>query len=392
MTRSPPVQLTVLLVLMTARPLAAVQQTLPTPSNPRPTWRAAEAWTVASTPSASVGSVHDLREGFERIVDLEPLADGGAIVADARGVVRLLGDRGQEIGRFGRPGRGPGEFADLAAAFADASGDSIIAYDFAASRVTVFSTAGAPIRTVRLEAPAGLVGRAELVGVLATGAWLVGVTTNAAGRREDYQVWTYHADGRPGARVAVLGGGLIGGAESETVTAEIRLPWGGRAWATARGDWVAAGHSDDYRVVLGQAATLTATAVRPVAPRRLDPAVLDAFIREFVRRLPREDAKQAEVITQAIRAAPRPRALPQFERLLRGPQGELWVGRFFVPEDPSRDWDVFDRTGSFLGTVSVPASVDVRVIGLDHVWAIVRDELGVEFVQRFALRKPARRP
>lgn len=76
---------------------------------------------------------------------------------DARGRL-VVGDRsdkdikiydasGQRVGTVGKAGSGPGEFTFLSSA--QAYGDSLVGYDVALKRLTVFSPGGAPARTLR---------------------------------------------------------------------------------------------------------------------------------------------------------------------------------------------------------------------------------------------------
>jgi len=62
--------------------------------------------------------------------------------------VKVYGTDGRRAATYGRPGRGPGEFAAMLTA--QAYGDSVVAYDFESSRLTVFSPDGHYARAVSL--------------------------------------------------------------------------------------------------------------------------------------------------------------------------------------------------------------------------------------------------
>jgi hypothetical protein len=62
--------------------------------------------------------------------------------------VKVYGSDGRRVATFGRAGRGPGEFAALLTA--QAYGDSVVAYDFEALRLTVFSPDGRYARAISL--------------------------------------------------------------------------------------------------------------------------------------------------------------------------------------------------------------------------------------------------
>jgi hypothetical protein len=65
----------------------------------------------------------------------------------------------------------------------------------------------------------------------------------------------------------------------------------------------------------------------------------------------------------------------------------LWVRECTRPGDPQWSYSVFDSSGVFLGEVAVPNRVGLLDIGRDCVLGLRRDELGVEYVQLFDLRR-----
>ncbi|MEW5926276.1 MAG: 6-bladed beta-propeller [Gemmatimonadota bacterium] len=67
--------------------------------------------------------------------------------------LKIYAPNGRRLRTIGRVGRGPGEFIALNAG--QVYGDSIMAYDFDGSRVTIFDTAGKVARTMTVHGPAG---------------------------------------------------------------------------------------------------------------------------------------------------------------------------------------------------------------------------------------------
>ena len=98
---------------------------------------------------------------------------------------------------------------------------------------------------------------------------------------------------------------------------------------------------------------------------------------------------------------------PFFEALLVGKDGRIWVmlstegqpaeNENHDPDDPSSQpvtWrepvrhDVFEPDGTYLGVVNPPdefSNLPIPVFDGDHVWAVTRDELGVERVIRYRI-------
>ena len=71
-------------------------------------------------------------------------------------------------------------------------------------------------------------------------------------------------------------------------------------------------------------------------------------------------------------------------------RGRLWV-RISPPTVDPTDYDVFDRDGRHAETVRMPFSVDgwvPPVLRGDTVWAVVTDEMEVQYVVRARMQSP----
>ena len=75
-----------------------------------------------------------------------------------------------------------------------------------------------------------------------------------------------------------------------------------------------------------------------------------------------------------------PERWPYFEELHVDRQQRLWVGRPSMPGGGSRDWDVFGPDGTYLGSVELPADVEVMEIVGPMIWGLSRDEFDLEYV------------
>lgn len=91
---------------------------------------------------------------------------------------------------------------------------------------------------------------------------------------------------------------------------------------------------------------------------------------------------------------------PAFVSLSIGPNGSLWVQHLrppaAVPEEEletydmtqdigSRDWDVFDPDGHYLGVVTMPPRFTPRIILGGTIYGVWRDELDVQYVARLRI-------
>ena len=69
--------------------------------------------------------------------------------------------------------------------------------------------------------------------------------------------------------------------------------------------------------------------------------------------------------------------------------GYLWVREYDFPNEarPAPLWTVFDPDGRMLGLLETPRGLSVSEIGEDYILGVARDELGVESVQLWPLRR-----
>jgi len=86
-----------------------------------------------------------------------------------------------------------------------------------------------------------------------------------------------------------------------------------------------------------------------------------------------------------------PGVYPPVGSVYRSGDGTIWVRR--AVGDGVEGFDVFDRDGRYLGQPEGPGGLfgmSVRWISEDHVYAVDTDELGVDYVVRLAILRPAR--
>ena len=67
----------------------------------------------------------------------------------------------------------------------------------------------------------------------------------------------------------------------------------------------------------------------------------------------------------------------------------LWVEEYRLPREESVVWSIFNPEGARVARVGVPLGAEVLEIGEDHVIGLTKDELDVESVQLFRLRRGA---
>lgn len=84
---------------------------------------------------------------------------------------------------------------------------------------------------------------------------------------------------------------------------------------------------------------------------------------------------------------PVPDSLPAFQSLRVDASGWLWAQFYQADADDPKEWVIIDTDGRARGLVRTPARLNVLHIGEDEIVGLYRDELDVEYVHRYELRR-----
>lgn len=356
--------------------------------NPRPHPDSRLPWRIGAEPSLSIGSVAGGGpDQLFRVTDATRLPDGRIVIANAgSSELRVFNPDGTHAATWGRRGEGPGEFASGSPAIvAQWPGDSVAAPN--RGRLSVFDKDGNHGRDVRLELVVANVVDLLPDGGIVTGgiARMHGAMTGSTGSvRPDVEWKVLGADGKLDASFGEFPGtewwavfSLGGQIESSRVH-----PFGRNTVGAAWGDLVAIGDQASYEI---KAFAADGSLVRIVRrdgdlekPTRAD---LDAYWERRYADLP--DDRRANSLREA-KDVGLVDAYPAFSRIVADRVGNLWVREY-----RSRVWTVFDREGGVQGLIEIPPRFGVFEIGEDYLLGLVRDELGVEYVQLWALDRGA---
>src|SRR5690606_34356458 len=79
---------------------------------------------------------------------------------------------------------------------------------------------------------------------------------------------------------------------------------------------------------------------------------------------------------------------PAYTMVRADTDGHIWVREYQGSPDASTEqWTVLSPDGEWLGTVEAPRTVSVAELGPDYMLALVRDDLGLENVRMYRLRR-----
>lgn len=322
---------------------------------------------------------------FTRIEALGVDSQGRIVVADAGATaVAVLSPDGQLLRWLGGRGEGPGEFAAVTS-LQVLGGDTVLVYDRALARVTLFPPDTAqPVQTLAV-ASAGF----------PSPFW---VARTASGEL----VAAYRPPTTPGARgpdpqarevVRVLGGDgqtVLGDSvltvpmrealvtHSGTAVARLDHPMGRRALLEVRDGMLYHVWTDsaalEVRTLQGEGAWRSALPAPPVPVTAAEVDSVAAGVRS--------------VFQQALREAA-PEHWPAVRGLAVDDRGRAWIGLAARPGEPA-EWAVVAPPGTYEGSVTLPYGTEMKAVRGNRIYAVERDELDVPRVVIYEYTRPER--
>lgn len=351
-------------------------------------------------------------ESFGLIQTVRPLSDGRIVVADPLGQVLGLVDMDAgAMDPVGREGGGPGEWRQPDAVY-PLPGDSTLLVDLGNTRLGVIAPDGRIVETypMVLERGGGPMGL-EIVlpgGTDAGGSvyFLARGGMRPGGGLDSSLVKRWARDDGPTTRLAALRPPAMSTATSGgRGNQEIRMrpvPLAPQDdWTVAPDGSVAVVRAEPYRVEWirpnGERAVGPAVDYRPVGvgtaekERYLDEMEsaglsmslsMDNGARSMQLRRGGQGGSRQDRAAQ-IRDLQWPETLPAVRGgALVAPDGRLWVRRFAAAGDPAA-YDLFDREGRRVGSISLPPGRRVAGFQGDRVYAVYVDELGLNWLEEY---------
>lgn len=359
-------------------------------------------------PEMSIGELEgDLEYLFGRIVSLDVGPDGTVYVVDRQVPdVRAFSPEGRFLRTVGKPGEGPGEIKSPDGGLAVLSDGRILVRDPGNARIQVYAPSGEALATWSIRG--GFNTSSPLFRDRDDNVY----TQILVDPEADIRDWVIGLvrigpDGVPGDTLVPPDAGF------EAPELEARREVGENRFNVSRNsvpfspseEWTL--HPDGY-FIHGVGNAYSFTLLRPGSPLIIERAGEAAPVTHG------EKAEEEARMTRNMRSTqpnwrwngpPMPDRKPYFGDLHTGRDGRIWLE---VPQpgvegdDPDHDpadpnsvpdrwkepvaFDVFEDDGTYLGRVTTPLSFSryptPRFDG-DRVWAVTRDELGVQRVVRF---------
>lgn len=384
--------------------------------NGAPAWGAGAAWTVSPEPTLQIGALEgEYPYLFEDVEQVERLPDGRILVVEGdRREIRFYDDAGRHLRTLGGPGEGPGEFQtdpDVVLL----PGDTLLAYDGSASRMSWFGPDGGLVRDepfTRDDAPENMGGVFSIDRILFPDGSFFHVGSFAPSNTEMVEplpgFFAYspvpdgmaHLDRRLG---------LVRGPGDEVVFG--RFPVSESGYVEGDGPLSAFRIYNDYYPT-----ALWSVEARPfrvhIATRGRrevrtydDRGELLRIVRQLVPLEPLHDeaiAREREEVRDSAAARGNlsvgavmelfdriefPDSVFPYTALTVDSEGALWLERHTLEADSSVALHtVIGPDGRWLGTVPLPRSVgEIAQIGPDFILSVYTDEFDVPYVRLYDL-------
>lgn len=320
------------------------------------------------------------------IVSAIPLpGDRVAFINGVGSEVRVHRLNGELEARFGRSGEGPGEFRAPARLF-EWPGDSLLVWDVALRRVSIFGASGEFGRTFQVPNVDGVA--PEVHGVLPNGHLLTSAEDRYKGRnqnevRRDTLV-LYRLDTTDGSMTTA--GRFAGQEQYEMEVPPVILleeaPFGAQSYVATHGGStiIADGRASHINVLDSTGAieriirvALTGQPVTTEDRTAFEEANVDESWRPTYLAAKR----------QFIAEAPIPSAMPALGESVVAADGSLWVAAYVPAHDRgtvSRTWWQIDTEGHVRRHIVTPERFNLLGAGHGHLVGTQRDELNVESV------------
>jgi hypothetical protein len=369
--------------------------------NGGPTVEGKDGWALSGRPTLQIGEGPGADQQFEWIVAAFHFGLGRIVVVDRRAPrLRVYDGSGALIAAAGREGSGPGEFRLLEFACRYRS-DSIGTYDPGRGLFSVFDSNLDYIRAERMQADS-LPTVTNPVACLADGSLLVRgpvpgeIRLDMPDGRKRIDERIFRFDVATGHADLVYQGP---GSEVYSVQTARRVPAGWVPWFArslvvgSYGNGYYLGLSDTYELQIhdgtGQLKRMVRRhgVERPVREsdvHRLQSEMLEGFDR----------TPYGSRVRQAILDPTAPSTMPAFGRpgassrpvVLVDSREYLWVLEYHFPQDRDQLWDVFDREGVFLGSVSMPSAFAPLEVDERWVLGVWTDTNDVQSLREYQIR------
>lgn len=336
----------------------------------------------------------DAMKEFGLVTDVLKLRDGSIVVADHQALeARVFSGEGAYLLSIGGKGRGPGEFMGLTR-LSRLAGDTIIAGNYL--KTVVFSPDGSYVRE-RLNDWTGTVNRPMFIEThypLDDRMFILYAMTSSSGQTGERPlsrspIMYLVADAEAGTRDTLslfLGSEQMTYRDGEGSHAAAPL-FPARTILMLGTDHVVAGDQAADSVLVYDIAARRRSWVRlPLEAQPIPEAVRNnAYETACDWTSDEERRRRCEI---SLRVPPEQAQFPVFEDVAVDSAGSIWLKQYSsVPNPQSATWLIVRPSGEALAKIRLPPDLRLLQIGDSYIVGLVRDNLGVQFVEEYVIAK-----
>lgn len=354
--------------------------------NPQEPSASLAEWRVVPEAQLEIGGEDDQLQLY-RVTGAIRLASGELVVANSGDSEIVVYDPSRRVvRRWGRRGRGPGEFQTLSGVV-HVPPDTLLTYDQDMQRISLFDLQGNLVKTETLTGgDATALELYRIAGVTAAGDRILKPTSFSAGMKPQPMIYW---DSVPLLRYRSTTGSVepldVFSGMDIYATPETAAPlaFGRVSSATVHDGYIYIADGGNYEVRVFHPDT---GLVRIVRLRRESQPVTSA---DLVALQGGQTAAASAAVSGGRADVPHAPRMPAISNVIVDQQGLLWVEQYRPRYDQKgRTWLVFDVSGRLIRTAELPAGLRVTEIGDDYVVGVWRDTHGVERLRVHQLIRP----
>lgn len=375
---------------------------IPVVFSARPAWDPEATWSLSETPELSIGVVAgDEPYLLFAVAGAFLLPDGGAVIVHSTRPpsFRIYDRTGTHVRSIGGEGEGPGEFRNLAGGWLDDDG-TLIGYDPELGRISRFTLGGELVdsRLVKKIQTFSTIGRRDWPP-----RWFDrygdGSLLGQPGRPSPYE------NGRSRPLIAFTHLDLAT-LKYDTVALAQGIEWfvddvekgffanfstvvfGPMSVAVAHDTTAFVSDTKDFWIEeIAHGGRVLRRFGRAYEPEPVTPEVIEEYWAP--RRARAKSDFERRDLEARLRFAVFASTFPAHDfRMKVDSEGDLWVALRSEDDSDIVMWSVFDPKGVWLGDVRTPKRLRITEIGTDAVVGVWRDDLDVQSVRVYDLKKP----
>ena len=377
-------------------------------TNWAPAWPSGSGWSVDPKPITSIGGDENDPQGHFQYVQFARRLPDGRVVVAVGGELRWFGPDGKYLRTMPRAGSGPGEFRGIGGV--QLHGDSIVLFgDYQFLKSAAYSHAGALLRDSRVD-----YGRIQRLGNWTEGLLALFPDGSRTETRDDPAIPRTATNrprlsGDPGPglfremqrlylvppaldtsyRLGVLGGIEQFGVAGARQTRFYQHPFYTHSYVAAGGTpmRIALVTNPVYNIEIWTPTGKLERIIRRPGGRRVPTtAEKAAAVSSFGEQLlQRQDSSSPSAVLARM---PVPDSLPAAYGLVIGLDNEIYVQRQGTwALSGASHFDVFDRSGRWLGELALPPRTRLLDAGRDNLLGVRLDENDVPHVEVYRLRR-----